>query len=537
MSRSGESRLMAGQLGSRLWPALIAIVAACQPGNLDSSTEELPLRLEVVFRGSADHAMVGEVLPGDLVVKVSQGERGVAGVAVVWTTSSGTVLPRSDTTDTGGHLKAQWTFGNVHGPVAATARIRDLPDQQVDFTSMAVRVARLEVDAPSTMIVNEMALFQVDARSDQGYHLPLPADLTWASSDPTVATVSSQGVVTAHDRGLATITVTGAGITQEMAVEIRARVRITPVLRFHQCWRCRSDQYAFFGPGPNSELGWRPALGDTLRFRVQLVDVDGNPLEENPPATWSSSHPEAVTVDDHGMLVARAGPATSGVTTARIRALTADGADSVLVSVNDRVIAGDPAMLRLAHAAVGVGPVTFVHNKGAPITLSYGQHVDLSITSGLFFLDSEGLPIPTRDSLPTFRTFGAQVRGGDMLAIYAVGNPRGGLLTGTWDRAVSVASDSVRVRMIQGNTTAGIVYLLPPGARTNGRPQLCYFDPPDSWGYTSFPAGGLDLVFQAKYGSQSTVRIGVDPGPGRSATYVITELATGNWGIMAFPEN
>jgi hypothetical protein len=394
---------------------------------------------------------------------------------------------------------------------------------------VADAVAFLEIEARPSLIVHEMALFTVVARSADGRGLAVPGNLTWGTSDATVATVSSLGVVTARDRGTARIGVRLGAVRGEVTVNVKARVKITPTWRYRPCTECDGQRQAFF----SGEASWRLAVGDTLQLSASYTDIDGVPLGGAVTATWTSSRPDDVSVSVDGDVVGLTFPGLG----ADITVATEDGVDQVRVYTTS-TIAGLPATLRLAHAAIGLGPVTFLHNKGAPVTLSFGESVDLPITSGLFYLDAQGLPAP--DSIyANYQTFGALVLGGDRLAIYAIGGdgvPQSSVV-GAWDTPTIVPGDSVRVRLVQGWTSAGVVYVLPAAAPENGLPELCYFDPGNTWGYVERPVGELDFVMKAKYGPQFTpVRIRVSPEPGQSVTYVITQSAVHPLGVVAFPD-
>lgn len=393
----------------------------------------------------------------------------------------------------------------------------------------APRIASLEIEGPSSLIVHERALFLVKARGPDGEELPLPPGLTWDSSSGTVATVSREGVVTARQRGEVVIGVSVGEVRGELAVGVRHRVRISPAYRYRPCYSCDEAHRVASGTFEPEGTDWRIAIGDTLRFVASHVDVNGIVLQDDVPATWTSSDPATVGVSAPGTVV---GVSPVGIG-ADVVATTADGAGMTHVSVSD-AIAGLPAMLRLAHAAVAAGPITFVFNEIAPVTLSFGESIDLPISSGLFHVDIQGSPSPDFPLAP-FRSFAAIVREEDRLAIYAVGFADA-FLTGVWDRPTHVPDGSVRVRLLQGGTSAGVVYVLPPDAPPE-LPQLCYFDPLDSWGYVELPAGDVDFVMQPKYGDPYQVRFRASPEPGSSVTYVITESAQDPVNILAFVDH
>ena len=143
------------------------------------------------------------------------------------------------------------------------------------------------------------------------------------------------------------------------------------------------------------------------------------------------------------------------------------------------------------------------------------------------------------------KVFAAEVHEGDLLSLYVID---GSCCTNdvvppfdlahAWDRPTTVASDSVRVRLLQGSTDWGaqVVYVLPPDAPVAGIPQECYFDPGNMWGYSQRAAEDFDFVLSNKTRTGPFVRVRASPQAGRSVTYVITGHAPGPLSILSFDE-
>jgi hypothetical protein len=390
-------------------------------------------------------------------------------------------------------------------------------------------VTPLQTD-PTSLIVHQMVLFEAEARTRRGTAVGLGTLPIWETSDPAVATVSRDGVVSAQARGLATIRVSVGGAWAETTVVVKARLRIAGPEDYIGCYVCVPH------PLLHDRETWKAAAGDTLLLTATYVDVDGVPIDEVPAATWKSSAPEAVRVGPDGRTIALTPKSVAEVT-----ATTTDGAVSINVYVVDAV-AGLPATLRLAHGAMGLGEITFVHNKGGAVKLEFGESVVLPITSGRFTIEGQGLPLRS-DWSPRNR-LGALVREGEELAVYVVGGTGGptgpiGTLTWAWDRPTEVADDSVRIRLVQGFTGAIAVHVLDPGEPADEIPVLCYFDAGDIWGYDYRPAADIDFVLQGKFspgGAQQRIR--TSPHPGSSVTYVITWATPlgGGHSLVAFPD-
>lgn len=390
-------------------------------------------------------------------------------------------------------------------------------------------VTSLAISAPPTLIVHEKQLLTVAARSARGVVVPVHDLVVWDSSNDSIASVSSAGVIVAHERGTVTIGATSGAVHAEVTVTVKARVRISPELRPRECGPCYTR--------PVVLVGWPLQPGDSLDLTASFVDVDGIPLVPPSSIFWSSDRPDAVSVSQEGRVVALA-PATS----VRIWASSSAGdeRDSVLIQVWDTV-AGS-VTLRLAHAAAGMGPLTFVHNKGAAVVLEFGESVDTQVSAGVFYVAVEGVPLDgswTSEPLD----FTSLNRDGDRLSVFVVGgvccgdaaNADAGLVA-AWGGGPAVAPDSARVRLIQGWNAAPVVYVLPHGAPADGLPTLCYFDPGDTWSAT-LPVGDLDFVLEGKYGlSYEPVRVGVSPPPAQSITYVITQGRDEPPGVIGFPD-
>lgn len=202
-------------------------------------------------------------------------------------------------------------------------------------------VASLEILASSgpietmSLIVHEMALLEVTARSADGYEFRVPDRVSWDTSDGAVATVSDDGVVSAQRRGSATIGVSAGDVRAEMAVSGKARVKITPSYRYYRCGWCLPENT--LPPGS----GWPLEVGDTLLLSATYFDIDGVPLDDDASARWTSDNPDAVSVTE-GRVVALL-PSSR----ARIVAWVTDGTDVAEVRVSDVVAAG-PAPPRVS---------------------------------------------------------------------------------------------------------------------------------------------------------------------------------------------
>ena len=152
--------------------------------------------------------------------------------------------------------------------------------------------------------------------------------LAWTSSDETVATVSSSGLVTTVDLGEAEIDVVVVGPAPASAA---------------------TSQSSQGGRGTNSraKITSRPNLaispgttttdvGKTVSYAVSVTDSRGNPLRTSHPTTWSSSSATIATIDIAGKATA-VGPGTTTITAS---VGTSFGATSKSVQLKVRVCEG-----------------------------------------------------------------------------------------------------------------------------------------------------------------------------------------------------
>jgi len=372
----------------------------------------------------------------------------------------------------------------------------------------------LEISAPESLVVHGWELVNVTAKNQRGEVVRLSAPARWWSSDSSVASVSDSGVVYATQRGTAMIYVNAGGATATVSLRVVALVRLTAE------------------PFLGRVTYWPMAIGDTLRFRATMLDVNGVPIGEFPSATWMSGNPDAVSVSDAGEAVAR-----QPNTVATITASTADGPATADIHVTDG-FPGVLATVRFAHAALGVGPVTFrfLSNLGAPITLSFGESIERQIPAGEFLVQTSGLP----SGDPTYYAYWSRaeelLRPGDHLSLYVVGDATQAFLTPAWDNTPSgsVPSDSGLVRLVQGWSPFGVVYLRATGAPISGLPELCYFDPAEVSEYFRLGAGPFDLILQTKYGPKAAARIAAEAQAGHAVTLVLIGNDAKTAGVLAF---
>ena len=150
------------------------------------------------------------------------------------------------------------------------------------------------------------------------------AAITWSSSDEGVATVSSQGLVTAVSNGTATITARSGSASATAAITVM-----------------QSAVSIVIEPSSATLM----SLGETVQFRASVLDANGQAVEDA-VVTWSSSDDNVATVSSHGLVTAVSnGTATI---TARSGSVSSTAAVTVMDNSRDR-----EALIALYNSADG----------------------------------------------------------------------------------------------------------------------------------------------------------------------------------------
>jgi hypothetical protein len=270
------------------------------------------------------------------------------------------------------------------------------------------------------------------------------------------------------------------------------------------------------------------AVGDTVRLKSRVSDANGRYLERTPEVTWSSTNPDGISVDSGGKVTALKEGAT-----AEIRAIGQDGVGQLSVSVSIPA-SGPPAILRVANAADGAGPITFVPTKGTAKTLKPGETATLEIPPGLVLIQAQSTP----NQFHTFPSVsGVSIKSGEKVTFYAVGEPDYLRLREVWTTPLTVSPDKAVVDVLQGVPAYPVIYIERPGTALVGKaPANCYFDWTDLAAWEGSP-GAIDLLLLNKYPNldvQSSLR--VDAKGGMRTTVILSGSPARGMTYFAFPD-
>lgn len=201
-----------------LFPVLAAL-AACSEGGGGSPVEpEAPRPARLILSASEIRTVEGDTarVPFTVLDADSVPLRALpAGASVAWTSANPSVAE----VDASGTILAR-----APGRTLVVARLLELADT-VEVV-VAARPVALNLSPPVLRIEEgdsaDVVATALDARGDPVAVLPAGAEVTWASTDTSVATVDARGTVVGHAPGTALVIARLLGIADTVAVEVAA---------------------------------------------------------------------------------------------------------------------------------------------------------------------------------------------------------------------------------------------------------------------------------------------------------------------------
>ena len=168
--------------------------------------------------------------------------------------------------------------------------------------------------------------------------------ITWSSGDPSVASVSATGIITAKKEGRTTIAATVEGVTGQVVITVEWPKPVTIIIR------------------PSTDL-LLESLGETRQLSATVLDRQGRILV-GVRVVWSSSDATVVAVDSLGVI-------------------TSTGRGTVLITA----MAGDASATKKVTVSQGLIRLIL---PDRPITLKLGETYQLSPK----VVDSDGNELP-----------------------------------------------------------------------------------------------------------------------------------------------
>ena len=287
--------------GIALGTATITATCEGQTGTTPVTVSSVPVA-SVVVAPSAANILVGGTVQLTATAKDSTATV-LAGRGITWSSLNPSVATVSPT-------------GLATGVAAGTATITATSEGK--NASAAVAVANVPVASvvisPTTAIVLAGASAQLVATAkDAAGNVLSGRSITWASSAPAAATVSSAGLVTGVAAGGVTITATSEGKTGSAAVT----VQLVPV--------------AAVAVSPASTS---VPVGAMVQLSATAKDSAGNPLAGR-VVTWASSTPTVAAVNGSGLV--------TGVTGGSATITAASGGKTGTSAITVTVVAGTHA--------------------------------------------------------------------------------------------------------------------------------------------------------------------------------------------------
>ena len=283
---------------------------ASKDGVSAAGTASVSVRTQVasveVSPESTTLSSIGDTDSLAVVVKDANGNV-ISGATIAWSSSDETVA----TVSSDGLVTA---IGDGTATITATASKHGGSATVTATVTVRTQVASVEVSPDSTTLISIGDTESLTAvTKDANGNAISGATITWSSSDETVATVSSDGLVTAIEEGTATITATASkdGVSAEGTASVTVRQRVARVEMSPDSTTLRS-------------------IDDTVQLSATATDANGNAIS-GATITWSSSDETVATVSSAGLVTA------IGDGTATIRAaaskdgVSAEGTASVTV--------------------------------------------------------------------------------------------------------------------------------------------------------------------------------------------------------------
>ena len=233
-----------------------------------------------VESGGSQSGTLGSMLGAPVVLKVTDiYGNAVAGKSVTFavTSGGGSVGTPSATTDASGLASTTWTLG-PSGAQTISGTSSGLTGSPITISAVSSggSVARTVVSPRTDTLTSLGATRALSAQARDVSDNVVVGSFSWVSRNPSIATVSSGGVVTAVANGSAYVVALEIGGTRDSALMVvqqrTATVNITPAAR---------SLYV---------------LG-TFTYSAVAVDGRGNAMASQPVFSWSSTSPTVASAD------------------------------------------------------------------------------------------------------------------------------------------------------------------------------------------------------------------------------------------------
>lgn len=241
---------------------------------------------------------------------------------------------------------------------------------EVDTTIASITVT---FDGQALTALGASVQLSAEARNSSGDIVP-GAQLTWASSDASVVSVSTSGLATAVGDGVATITAAAAGVEGTASITVTQTANAVIIV---------------------TAITTLTALEQTEQLSARLVDANGNALPDM-VAMWSSSDPTVVAILEGARMRAEAnGTATISATIAGI-----SGTAEITVAQVATTVTLTPAGDTLRSVSDTVRLATDIRDAGGSVVAGAVGSWNSS-APGVATVSTSGLVSPVADGVTT----------------------------------------------------------------------------------------------------------------------------------------
>lgn len=176
---------------------------------------------------------------------------------------------------------------------------KENPEEKITVTGVTVEPTTLTIAVGDEPVTLDFEILPANAENK---------NVTWSSSDPTKAAVSQDGEVTALAEGNTTITVTTEDGGKKAACEVTVKAEVTDPVLVESVTLGDADGNAL------PEEGLTLVEGDApYQFAVNVLPEEAT----NKDVEWTSSNPQAATIDQTGLLTVVAAGETIVTATAK----------------------------------------------------------------------------------------------------------------------------------------------------------------------------------------------------------------------------
>lgn len=268
------------------WPIFFAVAlllflaVACG----DDVTDPGPIPAAVDAVSQPDPTTVGS--PVVLGIRVTDAEgNAVGGVTTNWeiVSGGGTLSANSVQTGPDGLAEAIWTVGTAAGQGQVRAQVEGLPAVTFSITIEPGAAAGVSASPESILLDAIEATETIEAAAVDEHGNEIDATLDWSTLDADVATVSSEGEVTAQGEGSTSVVITAGEVSETVEVEV---IQVAATFDIEQT------------------LVELTRIGEERQLAAVAADANGHPIVRELDYDWTSSDPSVATVDEAGVVTA-----------------------------------------------------------------------------------------------------------------------------------------------------------------------------------------------------------------------------------------